>query len=64
MANSGMGARLENQSFNLPRNADLVGSYFNSSPFLFLVDEIFTLREWPLRPSFGRNLLEDERVYN
>ena len=64
LANSGMGARLENQSFNLPRNSDLIGSYFNSSPFLFLVDEIFTLRTWPLRPSPVRNLLEDERVHN
>ena len=64
VANSRMGARLKNQSFNLLHDTDLVGSYFKPLPFFLFADEILPLRPWLLRPSPQRTLLEDERVYN
>ena len=61
MANSEIGARFENQSFNLPRDTDMLGYDFKLLPFFLLGDEIRPLRPWLLRPF---SVPEHETVYN
>ena len=64
LANSEMGERLENKTFNLPEYEDLDGCSYKPLPYFLVGDEIFPLKPWLLRPYPGKNLPEKERIYN
>ena len=59
-----MGRRLEEERMNLPITEDLDGCNYKPLPYYLLGDEIFPLKPWLMRPFPGKNMTEEERVYN
>ena len=64
LLNSEMGRRLEEERMNLPTAEDLDGCSYKPLPYYLLGDEIFPLKPWLIRPFPGKNMTEEERVYN
>lgn len=64
LANSEMGARLENNTFNVPIAEELDGCSYKPLPYFLIGDEIFPLKSWLMRPFPGKNSSEEERIYN
>ena len=48
---------------DLPFAENLLDRSFEPLPFFLLGDEIFTLKQWLIRPYLGSSLTEEQRVY-
>ena len=59
--NTDLFRRLENGTLNVPLPSDIDGFQL---PYVVLGDEIFALKTWFLKPYPGKNLSEQERVFN
>ena len=64
LVNSIMGKRFERGTLDLPVAKDLPGCSFTPLPYYLLGDEIFPLKPWLIRPFPGRNMTEEQRIYN
>ena len=64
LANSVMGQLLENNRCRVPSPEKLDGCSFEPLPYYLVGDEIFPLKPWLIRPYPGKNLTEEQRIYN
>ena len=64
LANSNMGKMLENNRLKVPLPEKLDECKFEPLPYFLVGDEIFPLKSWLIRPYPGKNLTEEQRVYN
>lgn len=61
---SEMNRKFENGSLNLPEPARLEGCRYDPLPYFMVGDEIFPLKTWLMRPFPGKDIQEEESVYN
>ena len=59
-----MGEGLETNAFNIPEDEPLDGCKFTLLPYFLLGDDIFPLKKWLIKPYPGRNLSEEQKLYN
>lgn len=64
LANSPLGNALESNALILPEHEQLDGCAFHPLPYFFLGDDIFPLKTWLIKPYPGRNLTEEEKIFN
>ena len=62
--NSEMGKAFEDGSMSLPQPEHLPGCGLPQLPFYLVGDEIFALKPWLLRPYPGKNIKEEESIFN
>jgi len=56
--------RFQDGSLKIPEPSTLEGCKFDPLPYFMVGDEIFPLKTWLMRPFPGRNLTEEQVVYN
>ena len=59
-----MGEGLETNTFNTPEDEPLDGCKFTPLPYFLLGDDIFPLKKWLIKPYPGRNLSQEQKLYN
>ena len=64
LAKSSMGEGFEYGEIKLPDPQALPGCSFNPLPFYILGDDIFPLKMWLLKPFGGKDLTEEQQIYN
>ena len=64
LANSDIGTKFSDESFNLPNDKELHDCTYKPLPYFLVGDEIFPLKSWMMRPYPGNSFPEDERIYN
>ena len=64
LANSRMGKRFKRGGFNLPAPEKLHGCSLPKTPFFLVGDDIFPLNDWLLKPYSGKDLDQQEDVFN
>ena len=64
LANSKMGKRFKKGKFNLPPPEKLDGCLLPKCPFFLVGDDIFPLCDWILKPYPGKDLDQEERIFN
>ena len=64
LANSQLGKALESNGLHIPKDEPLEGCAFSPLPYYLLGDDIFPLKKWLIKPYPGRNLTDEEKVYN
>jgi len=62
--NSGMGKAFEDGSLSIPEPDRLLGCNLPLVPYFLVGDEIFALKPWLLRPYPGKNIKEDQSIFN
>ena len=62
--NSEMGKAFEDGSMSLPQPEHLPGCRLPQLPFYLVGDEIFALKPWLLHPYPGKNIKEEESIFN
>ena len=62
--NSEMGKAFEDGSMSLPQPEHLPGCGLPQLPFYLVGDEIFALKPWLLQPYPGKNIKEEESIFN
>ena len=62
--NSEMEKAFEDGSMSLPQPEHLPGCGLPQLPFYLVGDEIFALKPWLLRPYPGKNIKEEESIFN
>ena len=62
--NSEMGKAFENGCVLLPEPEHLLGCSLPFVPYFLVEDEIFALKPWLLRPYPGKNIKEDQSIFN
>ena len=62
--NSEMGKAFENGSMLLPEPEHLLGCSLPLVPYFLVGDEIFALKPWLLCPYPGKNIKEDQSIFN
>ena len=62
--NSEMGKAFENGSMLLPEPEHLLGCSPPLVPYFLVGDEIFALKPWLLYPYPGKNIKEDQSIFN
>ena len=62
--NSEMGKAFEDGSMSLPQPEHLPGCGLPQLPFYLVGDEIFALKPWLLQPYPGKNIREEESIFN
>ena len=63
-SNSLMGEGLETNIFNIPEDEPIDGCKFTPLPYILLGEDIFPLKNRLIKLYPGRNLSEEEKVYN
>ena len=64
LSNSLMGEGLETNTFNIPEDEPLDGCKFTPLPYFLLEDDFFLLKKCLIKPYPGRNLSEEQKIYN
>ena len=64
LSNSLLGEGLETNTFNIPENEPLDGCKFTPLPYFLLGDDILPLKKWLIKLYSGRNLSEEQKIYN
>ena len=64
LANSKMGKMFEEDLLNVPPDCKLSEDDERSLPFFLLGDEIFPLKKWLMRSYPGKNVSDEEQIYN
>ena len=64
LANSLLGKGLESNKIQLPPDEPLDGCAFSPLPYYLLGDDIFPLKKWLIKPYPGKNLTEEQKIYN
>ena len=64
LSNSLMDEKLETNTFNIPEDEPLDGCKFTPLPYFLLRGNIFPFRKWLIKPYPGRNLNEEQKIYN
>ena len=62
--NSEMGRAFEDASISIPEPDRLLGCSLPLVPYFLVGDEIFALKPWLLRPYPGKNIKEDQSIFN
>ena len=63
-ANSLLGKGLESNKIQLPPNEPLDGCTFSLLPYYLLGDDVSPLKKWLIKPYPGKNLTEEQKIYN
>ena len=63
LLNSNIGKSIEENYLNIPKPESLEGCSYDPLPYFLVGDEIFSLKEWLMRP-FPGQLTEEERIFN
>ena len=64
LSHSTMGQALEAEQLNLPKPETLEGWGDHNFPYFLIGDEAVALKQWMQRPISGRELPEDQRIFN
>ena len=64
LANSFSGKGLESNKIQLPPDEPLDGCLFSPQPYYLLGDDIFPLKKWSIKPYPGKNMTEEQKIYN
>lgn len=64
LSHSTMGQALEAEQLNLPNPEPLEGWRDHPFPYFLIGDEAFALKQWMQRPFSGRELPEDQRIFD
>ena len=61
--NSNLGYAIDNNLLNTP-NPDKIGNSNEIFPYVFLAEDAFGLKTYPMKPYPGQNIPEDQRIFN
>ena len=64
LSSSLLGEGLETKAFNIPGDEPLDGCKFTPLPHFLLEDNIFPFKKLLIKPCPGRNLSEEQKIYN